>query len=166
MNPMKKLILTTLLLPAISMAQVDLSIDSTFHRVGSGINSLGFDYYVTPQAFDNDSIRFAAYVSNNGGSDATNVQLQIEIFNAGSSLTTLSSTPVSLCAGCQDSIAATTSYTPNLAGNYDFVYTVISDSIDSFQSDNVDSLDYLLSVGTYYWPYRRDNGVISDSMRK
>lgn len=152
---MRKIILLVFLHSFILGAQVDLQIDSIFHR--SHINSFlteGITYYQMPANEDSD-IYFSAVVSNQGPSDATNVVLEVEATNGLQSIYFPSDTLSSLAAGTVDSLFILQAFNNSWQGNYFLKYTVTHDSLDAFMANNKDSVQLKGSEVQY----ARHNGV-------
>lgn len=136
---MKKALLLLALLPSILFSQIDLSLGSTFHRMGvGGYLDQGFDYYKLAQS-QIDYIEFSGVISNVGSVDLTNCFLQVEVFLGGSSVFLEESDYVDLSPGESDSVFLSTNYLPHPLGEYEFVYTAVSDGVDINPGDNSSS---------------------------
>lgn len=143
-----------------SFSQVDLSIDSVFHRMGVGGNyAQGLDYYFLFDEFA-DSSHISALITNNGTSSATNVYLEIQLHQNWY----LYSDTINLCAGCTDSLFLDPIWINTFSSNKNITYRVFSDSIDSNPIDNIDSLYWLQDCSTYSCKVSRDNNILIDSV--
>ena len=157
---MRKYLLLLFLFPIISSAQVDLSIDSVFHRSGVGGHfDKGLEYYSVP-AYQYTDIQFSAMTSNVGASNATNAFLKVEVFKNGLIDTTLYSDSVDICSTCSDSLIAG-SYQVSEMASFSFKYVILSDSSENMLN-NSDSVQVVSSFQNT--DYRRDNGIQLDQM--
>ncbi|MEO9532452.1 MAG: T9SS type A sorting domain-containing protein [Crocinitomicaceae bacterium] len=152
---MKKYLLLLFLFPFMASSQVDLSIDSVFHRSGvGGYFDKGLEYYSVPE-YQYTEIEFSAITSNFGTSNATNVFLKVEVFKNGLIDTTLYSDSVDICSTCNDSLIAG-SYQVSEMASFNFKYVILSDSSENILN-NSDSVQVVSSFQNT--DYRRDDGI-------
>jgi len=107
------------------------------------------EYYQIPENHV-QSQDFHAFVSNIGYLDQTNVQLNVNIDHAGSSVFSGSSNTIStLSVGAEDSLAISTSYTPSMAGTYDVTFNATQTETDDVIANNTVSLTYNVTDSIY-----------------
>ncbi|MFT4600596.1 MAG: hypothetical protein ACI857_000772 [Arenicella sp.] len=141
---MKKLLLILLLVPLFSNAQVDLSIDTVFHRSGVGGHfDKGLEYYSIPGWADTPQ-DYSCSVTNNGSSNATNVYLRVQVHLSNSLYFESFSDSVDIPAGLSDSLFVNNAFSDwQYFSSVKVTYMLFQDSID-VQAAN-DSSQYILS---------------------
>lgn len=139
---MKKYLLLLFLFPIISSAQVDLSIDSVFHRSGVGGHfDKGLEYFRGLNWSDQEQ-DYSCLITNNGGSDAINVYLRVQVILNGAIYFETFSDSVNVAAGSQDSLFCQDPFSEWQVLNNDVIirYRLFHDSLDLNQTD--DSTEY------------------------
>lgn len=103
-------------------------------------------------------IYLTGHVTNNGAEEQTGVMLEVVISEGGSEVANLSSDPITLAPN-QDTVLVIPYTPPAVAGEYDLMFEVVSDSEDFNPEDNVGSASFEVSSAIY----ARDNGILENS---
>ena len=139
----------------------DLRIDSIYHRSNVGeYYSKGLEYYQMPEN-QMRLIECSSIVSNIGEYDITNCYLLVEVVFEDVSILEYHSDSVFIPSGSQDSLFLTSSVDliGQPVGNYKFIYSIISDSIEINYLNNTDSVNFEITENTL----SRSDFEISDS---
>ncbi|MBD3638282.1 MAG: T9SS type A sorting domain-containing protein [Crocinitomicaceae bacterium] len=117
------------------------------------------EYYMVPTS-QLTTIEFSGECTNQGGSTFNGLYLEATVDYAGNVFTGTSAT-TSLAPLGSDSLIASTMFTPaNGTGTYNFQWTFLGDSADTYNSNDI--LTDAIEVTDY--TYSRDNGVASGSI--
>jgi len=105
-------------------------------------------YYFTPAA-QVTNMEFSARATNNGGSDQTNVVLDVNL-NDGTNTSTVSSTPVDIIAGASDSLG-TASFTPTATPGLTYTtdFTLNQTETEGFPADNSFVTEFYITDTVY-----------------
>ena len=93
---------------------------------------------------------FYAFVSNIGYLDQTNVQLNVNIDQGGTSVFSGSSNTIgTLTVGTEDSLAINSNFTPTSTGIYDVTFNAIQNEADDVIANNTVTLSYTVTDSIY-----------------
>lgn len=111
-------------------------------------------YSVYPQSQVRD-LTFRGNITNNGGTDQTNVTLQVDIAGPNDYSETLMSDPVDLAAA-ESATFTIPDYTPPTdIGEYSITFIALQDEVDENEDDNIGTASFSVSDAIY----ARDRGV-------
>ena len=133
-------------------ASDDLILDKVFY--GDVVND--WEYAITPSA-QTVPVYLGAIVTNNGGSQATNVVCNYDITLGGTSVNS-GSFPIgagAIAPAVSDTGWYDTGYTPSTVGEYVVTYSITADATDETPADNDASVTF--ETSEYEWSHERED---------
>jgi hypothetical protein len=134
----------------------------------------GYAQYLHLPLKQNVPIEFDSNILNYGSASQSNVKLEVEIWDANSSLITTLSSPSVTSLNPFDTAYYTTlttsSWTPSTAGDYTIVYKAVSDSISSSTTTSTDTFNLFIGdkyslddrvASNYFGSNTGNNGMIA-----